>query len=311
MRVLRLLIAICLIGSCLNLIPIKFWLIETNSNFGAYYLCVELGLLIALPFFARHFPKREFWFAVVGLLAFIFYYAKALVPFYFYKGEEVSPKFKIFYANVFNTSRNKDGLRQLILEENPEVLILIEPNEEWIKKLGVRESFPFKRELLGYGDFSMALYSRLEMVGDVRLTVGEDLPPVIVQDLKTAEGVTFTMMSFHLFPPLSQEAMRINELVIRRLGTLYRHGKELIVVADMNATPFASFYRRFVNAAQVRNAMHGFGIKRTWNAWSPFLRLTIDHMFVRGKISVQSFKRLDEFGSDHFPLVAEVGIEKP
>ena len=56
---------------------------------------------------------------------------------------------------------------------------------------------------------------------------------------------------------------------------------------------------------RMHNAMHGFGLMRTWNAENWWLRFTIDHVLFRGNFRVRSFEKLPPAGSDHFPLLVE------
>ena len=78
----------------------------------------------------------------------------------------------------------------------------------------------------------------------------------------------------------------------------------IILLGDLNLTPFSSVYKDFVTNTQLKNAMHGEGFFRTWSGHSKVLRLTIDHILYSG-VEKKRFEVIGPFGSDHFALVAD------
>jgi len=78
----------------------------------------------------------------------------------------------------------------------------------------------------------------------------------------------------------------------------------LIVVGDFNATPFSSIYKNFVGNLNLKNAMQGYGMPKTWDAQSILKRVTIDHVLFK-ELNVKKFDVLGEIFSDHYPLLVE------
>ena len=65
--------------------------------------------------------------------AIVFYILTSIIPFYFSNEESIKPNktLKLFYTNVLTSNQNFDALTNLIKQENPDIIGLIEVNKDW------------------------------------------------------------------------------------------------------------------------------------------------------------------------------------
>jgi len=82
----------------------------------------------------------------------------------------------------------------------------------------------------------------------------------------------------------------------------------VIVCGDMNDVPNSYAYQTIGN--NLKNAFEekGAGLGRTFTGIAPTLR--IDNIFMSKTFTVNQFVRIDKKLSDHFPIIADIGIEK-
>lgn len=84
-----------------------------------------------------------------------------------------------------------------------------------------------------------------------------------------------------------------------------------LLVGDFNTTMWSPYFADLVKDSGLRDARTGRGLYPSWNAALPaFLRIPIDHCLVGDKIEVESLETGNYTGSDHRPLILNVGIEK-
>ena len=87
----------------------------------------------------------------------------------------------------------------------------------------------------------------------------------------------------------------------------YTH-EPMIVTGDFNTSPWSPHFRDFLAATGLRNAADGHGYIGTWPGWSRLLRIPIDHVLIKGPLTVATITRGPAIGSDHFPIVADLHI---
>jgi len=323
----RLLFRLSVAGSAVALLPPWHWLLEVNTSASVYYL---LANLLALGVGALR-PQwlgcgRRVWLALV-LLVLSGAHVRPLVVFLLPRPEVPSgATFSLLYANV-NTGRGEPTrLGALIRKHQPDLIAMLEVNERWLGALDLGGRYSHHRSVPREDNFGLAIYSRLPLVGETTTTVGEGLPPVVVTGFEVVPGRSVRLALLHAVPPLSNEALHSNTLLLRRVVTPLRHEPgPLLVVGDFNATPASRFYQRFVSGGGLLPAGVGSGYRASWNALVPFPRLMIDHVLYRGSIgagvhardtwqeepvadelpdlAVTDFRRLSPFGSDHYPLL--------
>lgn len=309
-RILLRLIEISIFGSALTFFPPVFFIQEVNANLGLYYFAAHLASGALIFFWRKNLTRRARIFYSLALTVMIARYALIIYPFYFSgspqeQGDQAG--FSLLYANVYRPNARYSELQAQIAKYDPDIVALTEFDQRWQAALGLDQKYPYFVEESGAGHFSVALYSKFPFSKEPRVSLGVPLPPIIALELVIKEHVQKVyLLLLHARPPVSDEWLNESYLIFRRSATLLREmlarSPDLVVVGDLNATPFSRYYRKFVAWLELKNAMHGYGLRKTWRSFAWYYVFTIDHVLYRGGLSVLEFKVLPGIGSDHYPL---------
>ncbi len=311
---LKRLVGLSLILSLVNVFPVGHWAQEININLAVYYLAAHLFCILTYVFFRKTTYFKLKAITVAGLCFMSVYYLVTLLPFYGGVSKEAwasadmgaVAKLRLFYANVHSDSDHYSTVREQIEKANPDLVALIEVNKKWKDNIGLSGKYPYSFEFPREDNFGVAIYSKIPFAAPDARKFGETVPPVLYTTLETDKGRKIDFALLHALPPLTNDAIYMSKVLLRRVSTLLRHSEnEVLVAGDFNATPFSSQYQRFAWGSRVEDAMKGFGLLRSWNAWSPIVRLTLDHVFYRGNIRVEDFQTLEPGKSDHFPYLVD------
>lgn len=302
--------------SILLLLPIRHWLFECLSNFGLYLLLFHLLFIALLPLGSRGLNWRRLSLLWALNLAFVAYYVQPLAVLYLPSslGEAThgTQRVRIVYANVKTTNQRVEPFIALIREKAPDIVVVLETDISWQAALRKGLSSELQQLTLEQprdDNFGMAVYGRFPLSGPGEQNFGDDLQPGYIAPLDIGKGREMTLVALHAVPPLSNAALYRNYLLLRRTSSVIRNVRgPLVVVGDFNATPYSSYYREFRRWSNVKPAAAGYGWLVTWNAefW-PF-RLMIDHVFVKGALTVQKLEVLTDINSDHYPLMVDLEL---
>ena len=81
----------------------------------------------------------------------------------------------------------------------------------------------------------------------------------------------------------------------------------VLILGDLNATPWCPPLRRFLAASGLRPAASDQGLLGTsWPVPIPFLRIPLDHALLSPDLVCVSYRIGPDIGSDHFPFILEV-----
>jgi len=289
---------------------------ELASHFKLQYLLGSLACL--LLFLSLH--SSWSWPLVATLCVVI--NAAAIFPLYVSPanaGSNVPPerRLRLMLANVNYANQRYERLIDLVGIEQPDVLVLQEVSERWITQLRSLESrYPFHLAASFDDDGSgIALYSRLplEDARIVRLGSVEDVErPGITARVRVGDE-RLSLLTIHPRAPLLPNHFEYRN---EQLADAARFVRDLpvphVFVGDLNTTPWSPYYKDFIARSGLVDARRGSGILPSFPTFLPFgalLRLPIDHCFVDQNVIVLSIKTGSEFGSDHLPLIVELGLE--
>jgi endonuclease/exonuclease/phosphatase (EEP) superfamily protein YafD len=279
--------------------------LDNLSNFPAHF---GVAFLVCAALLAWYRRRR---FAVATVAAAIYAFAPVL-PWYF--GSEAAspvaptPHFEILVANVYYSNRKFDRIQRLVAEEDPDVVVLVEVNELWLRKLRpLRERYPFHFEVPDERYVGLALYSRLPIANARPVRIGDSSSPSIAATLATSAGEVDILL-VHPEAPVDSAAIRSRNTQIRALAQHVRDsGRPTILAGDLNLTMWNDGYLPLERIARLHNARAGHGIGPTWPAIAR-LGVPIDHILATPDVSLRGFRPLRSVGSDHLPIAAEFAL---
>ena len=220
---------------------------------------------------------------------------------------------KLLISNVFIDNENYQGLVNLVKKMNPDVVLLAEPDEKWLKEISsLKESYPFSLEKPLENAYGMALYSRFELVDPQLKFLIEDDIPSIHTGVKLPSGDIVKLYCLHPRPPFPTESddstERDAELII--IGKeVKRDDQPAIIAGDLNDVAWSRTTTLFQKISGTLDPRVGRNFYSSFHADHWFIRFPLDHVFHSAHFRLVDLERLPSIGSDHFPLFIVLGYE--
>jgi endonuclease/exonuclease/phosphatase (EEP) superfamily protein YafD len=150
----------------------------------------------------------------------------------------------------------------------------------------------------------LAIYSRFP-VEDVQALPGTQWPAVRARIVLGTSSVT--LVAGHAVQPSAGD-VDVWRSDVRAFGATARIKGPVLVLANLNATPWHPQFRRIVSGRLHDSAdVLGRGLRPTWPGWSPVPLLPTDHALVAG-LGVASLGTVSVAGTDHRALSVEVTV---
>lgn len=221
----------------------------------------------------------------------------------------------ILVANVLITNKKATGFLQIVENQDPDMVLVLEVDRWWIDQLGpLKQRYPYAMELPLDNAYGMALYSKFPLKDrDIKFLQHNNVPSFHTK-VQLPSGKTFRFHGVHPVPPTRSskypDNVGLEEVELARIGGMVATDSIPSVVAgDFNDVSWSYTSRLFEQEGNLKNVRIGRGIFSTYNAKSPILRWPLDHFFVTKEFSLVELQRLPKFGSDHFPIFAELVLD--
>lgn len=222
--------------------------------------------------------------------------------------DRANARVRLLVSNVLMTNRDSDGMLRVARAEDPDLLLLLEPDERWSRELApLHETFPHRIEAPLDNTYGMILFSKLEL-GDpeVRYLVEEGVPSMRAR-VRLRDGRRFELYCLHPVPPdvVQDTTERDAELVM--VGReVARAGAASIVTGDLNDVAWSHTTRLFRRLSGLLDPRIGRGLFSTFPAGAPtsLLRYPLDHVFHSKEFRLERMTTLRAPGSDHLAVAA-------
>ena len=286
-----------------------WWLADLATHFRVYW-CIAIGFLFLLTLASR---SRGWWRAFGCAL--VIYAVWPIVPFYLPppKGPNVPPPMvptvRIATINVNYANDNYAAVESYFEEQDPDIVLLLETGADWHSGLSnMNQNYPFQVTEFREHAFGAWLLSKYR-VSDVSQPAPDEDYPVICCTVATPMG-SLWFVGLHPRPPVGAlvSAENLKWLKLGAKRTRERpQGMKAVLAGDLNATPFTGRFRDLLAETGLRNSALGFGLTRTWHSGIPLLGLPIDYILVSNGITVLNHEVGPDIGSDHRPLLVDIG----
>lgn len=277
------------------------WPFELLCHFRVQYSVLFLSLAAVMAVL-----RRRRWAGVAVVLAVV--NGWEVVPFYFASdplptGQTQAASLRVVSANLFSGNSEPEKALEFLRESDADVIALYEVTPAWEARLADSlPDYPYRRVEPQAGNFGIGIYSRLpfESVEFHALSDGD----LAIRANVLCRGTKVDLIAAHTYPPGGRRT-ELRDQQLERLGELAReiHGP-LIVVGDLNITPFSPSFRELCHRGRLLDARRGHGICPSWPAGRLVLGIPIDHCLVRDCRS--GFVTGPDIGSDHLPLLLDV-----
>lgn len=306
------------IGSLLPLLETDAWWVRF-LDFPRLQIAIALTAVLVL-----HVIAGGVWgkvsVAVVALsIAALGYHAYRLYPYAaplkpMALGVEACPsgsRIRVMVANVQKTNRRETALFRTIAATEPDILLVMETNEWWDEQLAaLRETFPFRIQDIPAKApfFGMHLLSRYPLVRpEVKFYADADTPS-IVAGVELPDGEVIRFIGSHPRPPQSHSqptTLRDANLLAAAMESSASE-QPTVLAGDFNAVPWERVSRRAMRIGGLLDPRAGRGLYPTYSTRSRVVSWPLDQVLYQDRFGLIEFRRLPDFGSDHYPVLADL-----
>ena len=289
--------------SIITLLPADHFALQLFSHFRLQYLVVSLLLLLVFSAMRRRGYASALFLVCLLNGSFIF-------PWYFDTQEHgTGTDLTLLLANVLSSNSEFERLFDLLGEEEPDLIVLLEVSPDWLVELdALRSEYPFSYAEARDGNFGIALFSRLPIKSAHHVNSPPFGYPTINASLTVGEKLIHLVATHPMIPVSSTFFEARNEQLESLPGLLQKPVGATILIGDLNTGMWESNYHALEEATGLRNSRRGFGVLPTWPTFLPFAMIPIDHVLVSQEIGVKGMRTGRHIGSDHLPLIVELAL---
>jgi len=286
------------------------WPFELFASFSR-----QVALILPLAAIVGFFIKRRY--TLILLLAAMFAFwpltqsSKYKIPQSVSCDQQVC--ITVIFANARDSEASLSELNKLAEKRDGHVLAMSElpPNISVEKLSETFSSYPYTY-LAAHADDGRALGSTMGIVSryplkNTRLVV-ENYPrwprSIIVTQIQLESETSLDLLITHPRIPLSHAGMRRRDDVFKKLNELTAVMDQFVIMGDFNVTPWTPAFKKLpgLRAGDPR-------LQSTWAGNFQLLGLPIDHILISSEIAVVQSETLDDIGSDHKPIFAQLKIQ--
>ncbi len=314
--------AIAIILTVLPFLRFGMWWIRIGEfpRLQIAFSCLAAAILfVIIAVFPLHPVEIVFLTALIACALYQLYCVLPYLPGYPKQVEKSrSPlaenTIRLLIFNVFIENRESAKLLQLVEQVNPDLILLAEPDERWVREVSALEkSYPYTVLHPLDNAYGMALYSRLELeTPHLNFFIEDDIPSIIT-DVKLKSGASIHLYCLHPRPPVPTESLRSNErdaelLFVGRM--IKEQDAPTIVAGDLNDVAWSRTTKLFQKISGLLDPRRGRGLYTSFHANYPLIRFPLDHVFHSNHFRLAELRRLPSIGSDHFPIFIALSYEK-
>lgn len=280
------------------------WFFDLFSHFRVQYLLalLTLGILHALG-------RRRRMAAVFLLFACVNF--ALVLPLYLGatgKPETDAPVMRAMLINVHTQNGDAGRVAAAIRAANPDLLVLEEINARWMADLArLSDSYPHSIVQSREDNFGIALFSKFPLDYGGVVAVGDAGVPSLVASVTLAQ-TNLLVIATHPIPPAGREYSRWRNNQLDRLRDNVRPSHPVLLLGDLNVTPWSAHFRRLVACTGLRDSARGFGVQPTWQFYNPFLRIPLDHCLHSQEVVIVDRRVGPDVSSDHRPLIVDFAL---
>ena len=325
MLILQIIIyTIALLAIILTVLPfLKFgaWWIRIGDfpRLQIAFVCLAMAILLIVFYFSL--GAVEIIFIVLLLASAVYQLFRVLpyLPIYPKQVEKANSSnantiIKLLIYNVLIENRETAKLLELVKKVNPDVILLAEPDERWMRELAeLDRDYPFSVKCPLDNAYGLALFSRLKLENPQLKFIIEDDIPSIHTGVELASGDLINLFCLHPRPPIPPENDRSSErdaelIIVGRM--IKATDAPTIIAGDLNDVAWSRTTTLFQKISNLLDPRIGRGLYSSFHAHHWFIRFPLDHVFHSNHFRLAELRRLPNIGSDHFPIYIALSYEQ-
>lgn len=274
------------------------WFFELFVHYIAYYTVIAAILILICA-------RKRLWktatlltlIIAINLPQFVPYYqTQTQIPAY---GEEI----KIFSANFFYLNEDFATIKEVIAEEDPDIVAILEANIPWLdEKDEYKETYPYTFITDKFGPFGIVVMSKFPAEFKQINWRGENAVEAVIDG-------RYKVIAAHAQAPVMKSWAADRNYYFGQLADeVNRSELPVIVMGDFNSAPWSPYFKQLIEKTSLKEARKGYGLVPTWNANKPIFWIPIDHILTTDDIEILDFHRGAYTAADHYPVVASLRL---
>lgn len=319
MRILTLILcAIVIVTTGLPLINTTAWWIRI-FDFPRLQIAVLSLVAIILAYVYVDFKwayKLPLFLILTGSLVYQVQFVLVYTPIYKTQAKDSSKpiaenSFTLLVSNVRMENEDKERFHSLVKKVNPDILLINEPDQVWAASISRLDlDFPYSIKYPLDNTYGMMLLSKLPLTeSTVNFLVKDDIPSIFTR-ITLPSGSIIDFYGVHPEPPMpgTDTYERDTELLI--IAQKIRESENPAIVAgDLNDVGWSVTSKLFRKYSELVDPREGRGLFNTFSVFVPLLRYPLDHIFYSREFGLLTLEKLEDIGSDHFPLLIGLNYE--
>lgn len=278
------------------------WLFDLMAHFRLQYVVVcAVVLLYALL-------RRRSWLVLMALISLLWnaqivYACQQTAAVVVTPGEK---PLRVMTFNVLTDNKNQAAVIDHVVKTDADIVCLEEIDDSWRASLEpLRSRYPHRVEELSDGNFGIACYTRLPLKShEVRRFTAWRLPTIVLNLDHLGRPLTF--IGTHPEPPMGGSRAREWRGQLSGIARLVANLRgEVVVAGDFNATPWCEGMRLLRENSGLDFHSVDPVWPPTWGLNLPMM-IPIDHVLMKGGLSVQKRVLGPDLGSDHRSVTVEI-----
>ena len=299
-------------GLVLGLLGRFYWAFDLCSHFYVQFTVIALVGTIS---WIGAVDKRILAIALVAWLMLL----PSIAWFYIGRNSDIETRsraVRVVSCNVLTSNPNKSAVLDFLRQSDADIVLLMEVDDEWSQVIKTLDQlYPHQLHQARDDNFGIVLISKLPWKSAVPIQLDNSgIPSIEAIFENNAKQLRF--VGTHPLPPTGREySMQRNLHFVNLAKRLRESGTALptIVIGDLNCTSWSHHFRKLLNDSQLRDSRQGFGVQRSWPTSMKLsilgaIRIPIDHALVSSDVRVHDRIVGPFVGSDHFPIVVDIGF---
>lgn len=226
-------------------------------------------------------------------------------------GDPAASCFTAIGLNVLQKNRDHDRIIAALRAANPDLLLLMETDQRWAEALRpLLDTYPYKLQI-PINNFGMIFASRLRIRAAHFAAATDANTPTLYSRLETREGEPFAFVGLHPQPPRPGQNTGARDRNIAKASRRTANDPlPALAMGDFNDVPWSHTTQLFKKTGGFLDPRAGRGAYATFPAQHRWLGWPLDQIFVTPAFRVRAVRVLEDVGSDHRPLLAELCLPR-
>ena len=281
-----------------------WWFLDLFSHFRVQYL---VGLLVfGLLLFLGHRRRTAAMFLVFACVNLVM-----VLPLYF--GRQSRPAgggtpLRAMLLNVNTRLGDAARVKDAVSAADPDILVLEEISARWMTDLAwLTNAYPHSLAQPREDNFGIALFSKLPLAESEVTYIGDAEVPSILATVH-APHTDLRVVATHPLPPGGRDYSHWRNEQLERLPDYVRSPLPVLLLGDLNVTPWSYYFRRLLSRTGLRDSAQGYGVQPTWPNFNLLLRIPIDHCLHSPDIVIVDRRIGPDVSSDHYPVIVDIMV---